>query len=129
MSRVGSFANVFITSSAPLCAAPGADVSYTLNFGNNGNLAADAVVITTDFDETELSFVSGTGASCLATAGVINCTVASPLAAAATGTLTLNFTVASDLSFVTSGALLANTSAIATSTTEATLGDLSLIHI
>ena len=76
----------------------GADGSYTLTVSNVGNGPTAAAITVTDTLPTGLTYSSASGPnwSCAAASQVVTCTNPGPLAANATGAITLNVHIASN---------------------------------
>ncbi|MBI1748686.1 MAG: DUF11 domain-containing protein [Acidobacteria bacterium] len=108
-------ADVTITKSAPATVISGNDLTYTLNYKNQGNAAAENVKIV-DTLPAGVTFKSATaqaGVTFTQAAGVVTFTVGT-LAAGATGTATITVTV----NTTTTGGTLINNVEISTTTPE-----------
>jgi uncharacterized repeat protein (TIGR01451 family) len=121
ITYVGNLANVYVQKSGPGCVHPGDLVTFTIRYGNIGNLAAANVVVN-DLLPAGLTFVSATPApsgpglawnNLGATAGT--------LAINETGVITVVAQLDNNYALV--GQSIENVATIATSTAEANIAD------
>ena len=117
---VSTLANVWINKSGPATAALGGQVSYTLDYGNNGNTAALNTTVT-DVLPAGLTFASATPAPDTVSGQTLTWNLGS-LATGSTGSITVLANISSNY-LTYHNTTLVNPAQIATTTGEVTLAD------
>jgi len=121
LTYVGNLANVFVEKSGPGCVHPGEVVSFTIRYGNNGNLAAENVVVSDEMP-AGLVFVSATPAPSGPGLAWNNLgAMPGALAVNESGVITVLARIENDYTLV--GGSLENVATIATTTPEVNIAD------
>ncbi len=127
---VGDLANVYVHKTAPAKANINKTITYTIHYGNNGNVAAANWRITDPLD-TNLDFVSATqtagtpAVTCSNAAGTVTCTptAGASLPVGATGTIEIVARVHNDQSLSDNATVITNIAHITTDTPQVTVSD------
>lgn len=116
---VGDFANVYVNKSAPQQIGISSDLTYTITYGNNGNVDATNTIITEDYD-ANTTFVSANPAPTSSD----NVWDLGTLEPGDTGSITIVVHVPNDQNLLTSPATqIQNIVTIETNSNEASVGD------
>lgn len=133
---IGNFANVYVDKTGPSSANINSDVTYTISYGNNGNIPAANVTIADTLDPN-VTFVSaaamnGPAISCgnFPSANTVTCNATGAvggagitLAPGATGQISIRVHVANNTALIINNTIIHNIVNIATTTTETSIVD------